>query len=71
MFIGTAPNIAAKLSELRTTPYSTWIAHNVYASLNDAAKYGGDPKRNMWTADKRTLAGEEWSVYKSAWTWKP
>jgi class 3 adenylate cyclase len=71
VFIGTAPNIAAKLSALRTTPYSTWIAHNVYSMLNEEAKYGGDAKKNMWTADKRTLAGEAWSVYKSSWSWKP
>jgi hypothetical protein len=39
--------------------------------LNEEAKFGGDPKRNMWTAAKRTLAGEEWSLYKSSWHWKP
>lgn len=71
VFIGTAPNIAAKLSELRTTPYNTWIAHNVYSRLNEEAKFGGDPKQNMWTADKRKLAGEEWRLYKSSWSWKP
>lgn len=71
VFIGTAPNIAAKLSALRTTPYNTWIAHNVYSMLNEETKYGGNPKQDMWIADKRRLAGEEWSVYKSSWTWKP
>lgn len=71
VFVGTAPNIAAKLSALRTTPYNTWIAHNVYSKLNKEAKFGGDPSANMWTADKRKLAGEEWSLYKSSWSWKP
>jgi class 3 adenylate cyclase len=71
VFIGSAPNIAAKLSALRTTPYNTWIAHNVYSMLNDEAKYGGSPRQNMWTSATRTLAGEEWSLYKSRWHWKP
>lgn len=71
VFIGSAPNIAAKLSALRATPYNTWLAHNVYSSLNDDAKYGGSQKQNMWTAATRTLAGEQWSLYKSSWHWKP
>ena len=35
VFVGTAPNIAAKLSALRTTPYNTWITWKVYNNLAD------------------------------------
>jgi adenylate cyclase len=70
VFIGSAPNIAAKLSELRTSPYNTWITWSVYNRLQDSAKFGGDG-RNMWVAEKRKLAGVEWDLYKSSWHWKP
>jgi class 3 adenylate cyclase len=71
VFVGSAPNIAAKLSALRTVPYCSWITQQVYSNLHETSKYGGNPRRNMWVADKRTLAGETWSLYKSSWTWKP
>jgi adenylate cyclase len=70
VFVGTAPNLAAKLSEIRNSPWNTYITHNVYGQLDKPAKIGsGD--RNMWTSTKRTVAGEEWHLYKSTWHWKP
>jgi adenylate cyclase len=71
VFIGSAPNIAAKLSAMRTTPFHTWITHQVYGKLNAEAKYGGASKQNMWTSATQTLAGEAWSLYKSSWHWAP
>jgi class 3 adenylate cyclase len=70
VFIGSAPNIAAKLSELRTSPYNTWITWSVYSQLQDSAKLGSNGE-NMWVADKKLLAGVEWDLYKSTWRWKP
>ncbi len=70
VFIGSAPNLAAKLSEIRNSPWNTYITHNVYGQLHKDAKFGGDG-RNMWTSTKRKLAGDEWSLYKSSWHWKP
>jgi adenylate cyclase len=69
VFVGQAPNIAAKLSELRESPYSTWITWSVYQYLHDYAKLGQG--QNMWTKAKRKLGEEEWEVYKSSWHWKP
>jgi adenylate cyclase len=70
VFIGSAPNIAAKLSEVRNSPWHTYITHNVYKYLNKDATYGSDG-RNMWTATKRTLGDETWDLYKSSWWWSP
>jgi adenylate cyclase len=69
VFIGGAPNIAAKLSELRNAPYSSYITWKVYRYLKDWAKYSGG--KNMWEKRKITLSGTEWECYRSSWKWKP
>ncbi|MEQ1699263.1 MAG: adenylate/guanylate cyclase domain-containing protein [Ilumatobacteraceae bacterium] len=69
--IGQAPNIAAKLSDRRSA-YKTYITAEVYGKLNEKSKYGGDPKRDMWTALNNVTIGEKViSVYGSTWSWKP
>lgn len=69
MFVGLAPNLAAKLSEIRTAPYTSWITHGVYSMLNDTSKFTNG--ENMWLKESRTIAGETWTCYKSKWQWKP
>jgi class 3 adenylate cyclase len=71
VFVGSAPNIAAKLSEIRDGGYRSYIDSNVYANLHESAKYGGTEKKNMWVKTKRTIAGTEWALYKSNWQWTP
>jgi adenylate cyclase len=71
VFIGLAPNLAAKLSALRTGD-STWITNSVYSMLNETAKYTTNtPRKDMWTPAKQTLAGETWNLYKSTWMRTP
>lgn len=70
VWIGRAANYAAKLSERRTES-STYITKDVYDFLNDDAKYGGNPKRNMWTAVTVDIAGQSTECYKSTWWWEP
>jgi adenylate cyclase len=70
VFIGSSPNIAAKLSDMRQAPYQTYITWSVYNRLDKASKFGKDG-RNMWTAVKCTLGNEQWDCYKSSWWWKP
>ncbi|HKS73063.1 MAG TPA: hypothetical protein VJQ82_07695, partial [Terriglobales bacterium] len=42
VWVGRAPNIAAKLSSIRESGYSTYITEAVYKKLHDSAKlYGG------------------------------
>jgi adenylate cyclase len=69
--VGRAPNVAAKLSEIRNRPYRTYITAGVFSRLNEDSKYGGKDKRLMWEQRTRTVGGEEMTVYRSSWQWKP
>ncbi len=71
VFVGSAPNIAAKLSEIRDGRYLVYIDWSVYSYLHEWAKLGGENKQSMWTPGKRTIAGESWDIYKSSWQWTP
>lgn len=48
VWVGNAANIAAKLAALHST-YPTYITASVYNKLSEDTKFGGNPKRNMWT----------------------
>lgn len=48
VWVGNAANIAAKLAALHSS-YPTYITADVYNMLSDETKFGGTPKRNMWT----------------------
>lgn len=73
VWVGRAPNIAAKLSGIREEGYSTYITAAVFDVMLDSSKFGGFPKRLMW--ESRTWgAGNEFGVghvYRSDWWWKP
>lgn len=70
VFIGSGPNLAAKLSEIRASPYHSYITHSVYSNLHKNSKYGSDD-RNMWRAVKCELGDETWDCYRSKWWWAP
>jgi class 3 adenylate cyclase len=71
IWVGKAPNIAAKLSSIREQGYSTYITEAVYTELHDSARlYNGQAiwERRSWSK------GEPYStstVYRSAWWFKP
>ncbi len=69
--IGQAPNIAAKLSDIRAK-YKTYITQDVYDMLHESSKMGGDPKRDMWTAvNPVTIGGVSVKIKASTFWWKP
>jgi class 3 adenylate cyclase len=73
VWVGRAPNIAAKLSSLREAGYSTYISKAVFDVMVDSSKFGGDPKQLMWEA-RSWSAGVEFGVgdvYRSNWWWRP
>jgi class 3 adenylate cyclase len=73
VWVGRAPNIAAKLSSIRESGYSTYITKSVFDVLADSSKNGGDPKRLMWES-RSWDDGKEFGVgdvYSSSWRWKP
>ena len=68
--VGRAPNVAAKLSEIRNGRYRSYITSDVYRRMNDRAKLGGPANQNMWTSETRSVGGQSTIVYKSLWTWE-
>jgi class 3 adenylate cyclase len=68
--IGGAPNVAAKLSDLRATP-NIYITKAVYDGMNDQNKTASDG-RSMW-ADYGSVAvgGKNYYVKSSTWWWEP
>ncbi len=70
IWIERAPNLAAKLSDQRESPYQSIITARVYNSLNDKSKYGGD-KKNMWEQRSWSFLGDNITVYRSSWHWEP
>lgn len=71
VFVGKAPNLAAKLSDIRNPPWHTYMTSEVYGKLNEKSKLGGKDKQNMWASAKRDVGGETIQVYKSSWWWTP
>ncbi|MCC7435239.1 MAG: adenylate/guanylate cyclase domain-containing protein [Methanoregulaceae archaeon] len=67
LWIGRAPNVAAKLCALRGS-YRTFITAAVYAKLADEAKTSKDGKA-MWTQQAWTAPGGVEKIYKSNWGW--
>jgi len=65
VWVGNAPNYAAKLSSMDAS-YPTWITWRVYDKLNKAAKYSdGD---NMW--QKRFWTNmNNMRIYRSSYSW--
>jgi class 3 adenylate cyclase len=69
VWIGRAPNVAAKLSGIRETNYATYVSGNVYDVLANDAKVASDG-RAMWEERKWT-GGPVERIFRSGWTWTP
>jgi len=70
VWIGRAPNLAVKLSEIRENYYHSFISDDVFTRMSDSVKYGGDPKKEMWERRSISFAGENTIVYRSSWWWE-
>jgi adenylate cyclase len=69
--IGRAPNVAAKLSDVRNWPYRTYITEEVFNKLADKAKHSSKNEL-MWDGPvTREVGGEKITVYKSSWWVEP
>ena len=70
VWVGRAPNIAAKLSSIRESPYHTFVTKNVYDAMTGEAKLSNGT--NMWEIRSwATLPSGVQSIYRSHWQWKP
>ena len=71
IWVGRAPNIAAKLSGIRELGFSSYITADVFTRLNDSAKFFNGAA--MWESrswEKGTLYGTN-AIYRSSWWLKP
>lgn len=69
VWVGRAANYAAKLTALNSE-YPVWITKQVYDRLEQASKFGGADKQNMWREWKWTQMNNI-LVYSSTWQWRP
>lgn len=72
LWIGRAPNIAAKLSSLRMVGYSSYITKDVFDVINNEAKFSPTDGSLMW--ESRTwsrLPSNHQSIYMSKWWIRP
>lgn len=66
--IGTAPNLAAKLSDLREPRFNTYLGKGTYSGLTDAAIVSNG--KNMWDGPhKLEMGGKKYDYYKSSYLW--
>jgi class 3 adenylate cyclase len=70
IWVGSAPNVAAKLSSIRSTPYNSWITASAYNRLADDAKVSKDGQA-MWEERINVPAIPGGSGYRSNWQWEP
>ncbi len=66
IWVGRAPNVAAKLSGLRESPYHSFITKAVYGKLNKEAKISSTGQ-DMWEARKWSGVSGVEDVYRSNW----
>lgn len=68
--IGVGPNLAAKLSDIRTSSHKTYIGAGTYSGLEERALIGSD-KLNMWEGPHSlSMGGGSYSYYSSSYYWK-
>ncbi|MFD6876945.1 MULTISPECIES: adenylate/guanylate cyclase domain-containing protein [unclassified Streptomyces] len=67
--IGRAPNVAAKLSDIREPgTYRTYITSGVYGMLH--TKYKISNGKDMWVPKTDEVGGEVMTIYRSTYWWK-
>lgn len=68
--IGRAPNMAAKMSDLRGG-FTTRLSEEVYSRVHKDAKYANKDGSLMWEKATWEFLGEEHTIYRSTWWRKP
>jgi adenylate cyclase len=67
IWIGRPPSFAAKLSDIREHPYSTFISKTVYTRLAEETKKSNGT--DMWEGRTFPFAGTRETIYRSNYHW--
>jgi adenylate cyclase len=73
VWIGRAPNVAAKLSAIREQGYYSYLSEDVFNAMLDSSKLQEGTQNLMWesrTWEKGKPYGVG-NVYRSGWWWRP
>ncbi len=69
IWIGQAPRLAAKLSDIRNYPYSVYITKQCYNDLGNSLKI--ENNQNIWEERVFDFAGEQKSIYRTKYMLTP
>lgn len=69
--IGRAPNLAAKLSDIREGGHTTFVTKSVYDKAHKSTKERLDGSTGFWEARTWKYCGEPISIYRSSYWRKP
>lgn len=69
VWVGRAPNIAAKLSSIRMDPFYSYVTPEVYQMMNESAKYQDGTGVPMWEYCEWSEHPEVGGVWRSSWWW--
>jgi len=71
IWIGRAPNLAAKFSNIRNQKYKTVISKDVHDAIGFEYQYDNESSSPMWEENTYDFLNTRWTVYASAWWWRP
>jgi class 3 adenylate cyclase len=66
VWVGRAANYAAKLVAINE--YPVYITGEVFDSLDDGSKFGGNPRQLMWE-ERAWTSMNKMRIFRSNWTW--
>jgi len=67
--VGVAPNLAAKLSDIRASTCHVRLGAGTYKKLSNASRLGKNGN-NMWIGpESTTMGGKKYSYYRSNYNW--
>lgn len=69
IWIGRAPSLAAKLSDIRAFPHCTFITKAVYDRLRESSKFPDG--KTIWESSSLAFAGTSEPIYRSNWMKRP
>lgn len=69
IWVGTPPSFAAKLSDIRSYPYSVHISDAVFKNMSDTVKLNAG--KSVWEPVDVVFAGDTKRVHRTKWLYTP